>query len=73
MTAGTPSASGPDLYGTGAPVPADDVRRVDDEPRCEGCGRMLAERLTRPWRIRCPRCKRTVTAGVFPDERPPAQ
>jgi len=35
---------------------------VDVEPRCPACGRMLARRLTRPWVIDCPRCKKTVEA-----------
>jgi phage FluMu protein Com len=30
---------------------------VDREPRCWRCGKKLAELLTRPWRIRCVRCK----------------
>jgi phage FluMu protein Com len=34
----------------GAPV-------VDHEPRCWRCGKKLAEALSRPWRIRCVRCK----------------
>lgn len=29
----------------------------DITPRCRGCGKLLAEELTWPWRIRCPRCK----------------
>jgi len=41
-----------DLYGVEASKPATDL-----EPRCSGCGRMLARLVTRPWRIDCPRCK----------------
>jgi phage FluMu protein Com len=33
--------------------------RVDTEPRCHSCGRKLAMLLARPWRINCPRCKKT--------------
>ena len=25
--------------------------------RCAGCGKLLAELVTAPWLIRCPRCK----------------
>ena len=25
--------------------------------RCGNCGKLLAEMITSPWRIRCPRCK----------------
>jgi phage FluMu protein Com len=25
--------------------------------RCAGCGKLLAEMVTAPWAIRCPRCK----------------
>jgi phage FluMu protein Com len=31
----------------------------DLEPRCKGCGKLLAEKVTRPWVIRCGRCKVT--------------
>lgn len=30
---------------------------MDVSPRCRGCGKKLAEEVTRPWLIRCPRCK----------------
>jgi phage FluMu protein Com len=29
---------------------------TDNEPRCWRCDRMLAESVTRPWRIKCKRC-----------------
>jgi ribosomal protein S27AE len=29
----------------------------DEMPRCWRCGRLLAEIVTRYWRIRCSRCK----------------
>ena len=30
---------------------------TDQRPRCWRCGRVLARRLTRPWDLRCRRCK----------------
>jgi phage FluMu protein Com len=30
---------------------------VDREPRCRYCNKKLAETLTRPWEVRCVRCK----------------
>lgn len=30
----------------------------DVEPRCEQCNKLLAILVTRPWVIRCVRCKR---------------
>ena len=30
---------------------------IDLRPRCGGCGKLLAIRVTRPWVIQCPRCK----------------
>ena len=30
---------------------------TDEEPRCWKCNRLLAETVTRPWQIRCRRCK----------------
>lgn len=33
----------------------------DVRPRCPGCNRLLAERVTRPWVIMCSRCKRFCT------------
>lgn len=44
--------------------PYGDIRRVPEarrltreRVRCASCGRLLAELVTAPWRIRCPRCK----------------
>lgn len=31
--------------------------RVDVEPRCPECGRMLGYLLARPWSLQCSRCK----------------
>jgi phage FluMu protein Com len=39
----------PDVYGQ-APV-------VEELVRCWRCNRLLAELLTKPWAIVCPRCK----------------
>lgn len=33
--------------------------KTDSGPRCTDCGRKLAELVTRPWVIRCTRCKAT--------------
>ena len=30
---------------------------TDTKLQCWRCGRLLAEFVSRPWRIRCPRCK----------------
>ena len=38
--------------------------RVDVGPRCWRCDRKLGERLTRPWEVRCTRCKVTNTRGT---------
>lgn len=38
-----------DAYGEGT--------QVDENPRCWRCNKLLAESLTRPWSITCPRCK----------------
>ena len=38
--------------------------------RCRGCGKVLAERLTAPWLIKCVRCKKynaQLTSGALPD------
>jgi hypothetical protein len=40
-----------DVYGRGA--------STDEAPRCWRCSRLLAELVTRPWSIRCGRCKAT--------------
>ncbi|MFZ5852309.1 MAG: hypothetical protein ACOYY2_13075 [Actinomycetota bacterium] len=36
---------------------------VDTKPRCWRCSRLLAESVTRPWEIRCTRCKATNQGG----------
>ena len=42
-------SAAPDPYGRAAPL--------DREPRCWRCNRLLAVFVTRPWSIRCSRCK----------------
>lgn len=37
----------------------------DAEPRCWRCNRKLAEWVSRPWRIRCSRCKADNTGVVL--------
>lgn len=37
---------------------------VDVKPRCPECSKLLAEAVTRPWTIRCGRCKATVTEAT---------
>ena len=32
-------------------------KQVDKPPRCEACGRAIAEYAARPWSIRCRHCK----------------
>jgi phage FluMu protein Com len=39
----------PDAYGRGVVT--------DEAPRCWRCNRLLAVRVSRPWEIRCSRCK----------------
>lgn len=51
-----------DGYG---PVADDDEGVVDIQPRCE-CGSLLAEFLSRPWTIKCRRCKKVVRMGHVP-------
>jgi predicted Zn-ribbon and HTH transcriptional regulator len=34
-----------------------DGKAVDKPPRCEACGRAIAEYAARPWSIRCRHCK----------------
>lgn len=36
---------------------------TDLTPRCWRCNRLLAEAVTRPWLIRCGRCKATNKQG----------
>ena len=31
--------------------------QTDASPRCWRCSKLLAEQVTRPWSIVCPRCK----------------
>ena len=39
---------------------------VDELPRCWRCGKLLGERLTRPWVVRCPRCKARIAQPIDP-------
>lgn len=41
-----------------------DLIAVDVKPRCGECRKLLAEAVTRPWTIRCGRCKVTVTEAT---------
>ena len=51
----------PDAYGEGAaPLVRETLFRV----RCDGCEKLLAEMVSTPYRLRCPRCKRLNHAGV---------
>lgn len=38
---------------------------VDMEPRCHACGKLLALTVTRPWTIRCGRCKEENTGDHY--------
>lgn len=38
----------------------------DHRPRCKCCDKLLAEKVTRPWLIRCGRCK---TENYSEDQR----
>lgn len=49
-----------DLYGEQA---AETVR-TDTGVRCTGCNKLLAEMASRPWIIKCPRCKELNSAGL---------
>lgn len=40
-----------------------DVAGQDVDARCWRCNRLLAELLTRPWRIKCSRCKAPNQSG----------
>jgi phage FluMu protein Com len=60
-----------DLYGVAA-----SRRRTDTLPRCRTCGKLLAEFVTRPWRMTCRHCKAVngstaVTSTAYPDDRNP--
>lgn len=43
---------------------------TDTDIRCHRCNKLLIEMATRPWKIKCPRCKATNQAldGSPPDE-----
>jgi phage FluMu protein Com len=42
---------------------------TDSAPRCWRCSRLLALFVSRPWKMRCPRCKATNADGSkAPDE-----
>lgn len=45
----------PDPYGRSA--------QADENPRCWRCNRLLAIFLTRPWHLRCSRCKADNKSG----------
>lgn len=50
-----------DAYGEGAaPLVRETLFRV----RCNGCEKLLAEMVSTPYRLRCPRCKQLNHAGV---------
>jgi len=50
-----------DVYGEGQrPL----VRETLFHVRCVGCEKLLAEMVSTPYRLRCPRCKRLNHAGV---------
>ena len=40
------------------------VRETLFHVRCDGCDKLLAEMVSTPYRLRCPRCKRLNHAGV---------
>jgi phage FluMu protein Com len=50
-----------DAYGEGA---APLVRETLFHVRCVGCAKLLAEMVSTPYRLRCPRCKRLNHVGV---------
>lgn len=53
------------FYGSGAVT--------DANPRCWRCSRLLAELATRPWRIKCGRCKAVNQDGVKLEQETPAK
>lgn len=65
MTVEIPEAG--DLYGRGVEVVS------DKNPRCWHCARQFAILLTRPWIVRCPKCKSMNQSGVSPNQPPEAQ
>jgi phage FluMu protein Com len=40
-------------------VIVDTLPKVDQQPKCWRCNRLLAEFVARPWKFICPRCKAT--------------
>ena len=46
------------------------VRETLFRVRCVGCEKLLAEMVSTPYRLRCPRCKRLNHAGVPGQEVP---
>lgn len=44
------------------------VLHTDNLPRCHRCNQLLAEFISRPWRIVCRRCKAINQAGVVQNE-----
>ena len=50
-----------DVYGEGA---APLVRETLFHVRCEECDKLLAEMVSTPYRLRCPRCKQLNYAGL---------
>jgi phage FluMu protein Com len=40
------------------------VRETLFHVRCDGCEKLLAEMVSTPYRLRCPRCKRLNHTGV---------
>lgn len=61
-------AYGPDRhYAGGPPVTATIVDGnvvTDKRPRCEHCGKMVAWFVTRPWKLRCPHCRKNTGSLV---------
>ena len=41
------------------------VSNTDQRPRCWRCRRVLAELLTRPWELKCTRCKAANASPVL--------
>lgn len=47
--------------GTGAVEEKAGAVHVDRRPTCQHCGRRVGEYFGRPWRVRCPECRRTAS------------